>query len=37
LPDGKNKTLAEMADEEKAELTAEVWRKFAAWLQKSSK
>ena len=37
LPDGKNKTLAEMASEEKAELTAEVWRELAAWLQKSSK
>lgn len=37
LPDGKNKTLAEMADEEKVELTAEVWKKLAAWLQKSSK
>lgn len=37
LPDGKNKTLAEMASEEKAELTAEIWRKLAAWLQKSSK
>lgn len=37
LPDGKNKTLAEMTDEEKAELTAEVWRELAAWLQKSSK
>ena len=29
---GKNKTLAEMTDEEKAELTAEAWRKLAAWL-----
>ena len=37
LPDSKNKTLAEMASEEKAELTAEIWRKLAAWLQKSSK
>ena len=37
LPDGKNKTLAEMASKEKAELTAEIWRKLAAWLQKSSK
>ena len=37
LPGGKNKTLAEMADEEKAELTAEVWQELAAWLQKSSK
>ena len=37
LPDDKNKTLAEMASEEKAELTAEIWRKLAAWLQKSSK
>ena len=37
LPDDKNKTLAEMASEEKAELTAEVWRELAAWLQKSSK
>lgn len=37
LPDGKNKTLAEMASEEKAELTVEVWRELAAWLQKSSK
>ncbi len=37
LPDGKNKTLAEMTDEEKVELTAEVWKKLAAWLQKSSK
>ena len=37
LPDSKNKTLAEMASEEKAELTAKVWRKLAAWLQKSSK
>ena len=32
LPDGKNKTLAEMTDEEKAELTAEVWRELAARL-----
>lgn len=32
LPDGKNKTLAEMASEEKAELTAEVWRELAARL-----
>ena len=32
LPDGKNKTLAEMTDEEKAELTAVVWRELAAWL-----
>ena len=37
LPDGKNKTLAEMTSKEKAELTAEIWRKLAAWLQKSSK
>ena len=37
LPDGKNKTLAEMTDEEKAELTAVVWRELAARLQKSSK
>ena len=37
LPDGKNKTLAEMTDEEKAELTTAVWRELAAWLQKSSK
>lgn len=37
LPDGKNKTLAEMTDDEKAELTAEVWRELAAGLQKSSK
>ena len=34
LPDGKNKTLAEMTDEEKAELTAAVWRELAEWLQK---
>lgn len=34
LPDGKNKMLAEMADEEKVELTANVWRELAAWLQK---
>ena len=33
LPDGKNKTLAEMTDDEKVELTAEVWKKLAAWLQ----
>ena len=33
LPDGKNKTLAEMTDEEKAELTAAVWRELAEWLQ----
>ena len=33
LPDGKSKTLAEMTDEEKAELTAAVWRELAAWLQ----
>ena len=32
LPDGKSKTLAEMTDEEKAELTAAVWRELAAWL-----
>ncbi|MBF1043455.1 MAG: non-canonical purine NTP pyrophosphatase [Candidatus Nanosynbacter sp.] len=32
LPNGKNKTLAEMTDEEKVELTAEVWRELAAWL-----
>jgi len=37
LPGGKNKTLAEMADDEKAELTAKVWRELAAWLQKGSK
>ena len=37
LPENKNKTLAEMTDEEKAELTAEVWRELAARLQKSSK
>ena len=37
LPDDKNKTLAEMTDEERAELTAEVWKKLAARLQKSSK
>ena len=36
LPDGKNKTLAEMADEEKAELAAAVWRELAAWLQKAT-
>ena len=34
LPDGKNKTLAEMTDEEKAELTANVWRELAARLHK---
>jgi hypothetical protein len=32
LPDGKNKTLAEMTDEEKAELTTAVWRELAARL-----
>lgn len=32
LPDGKNKTLAKMTDEEKAELTAAVWRELAARL-----
>ena len=32
LPDGKNKTLAEMTDEEKVELTAAVWRELAARL-----
>ena len=32
LPDGKNKTLTEMTDEEKAELTAAVWRELAARL-----
>ena len=32
LPDDKNKTLAEVTDEEKVELTAEVWKKLAAWL-----
>ena len=37
LPDGKNKMLAEMADDEKVELTAEVWKKLATRLQKSSK
>ena len=37
LPENKNKTLAEMTSEEKAELTAEIWRELAAWLQKSSK
>ena len=37
LPDGKNKTLAEMTDDEKVELTAEVWKKLATRLQKSSK
>ena len=37
LPDGKNKTLAEMTDEEKAELTVAVWQELAARLQKSSK
>ena len=37
LPDDKNKTLAEMTDDEKVELTAEVWKKLAARLQKSSK
>ena len=36
LPDGKNKTLAEMTDEEKAELTAAVWRELAARLQKAT-
>ena len=34
LPDGKNKTLAEMTDDEKVELTAEVWKKLATRLQK---
>ena len=33
LPDDKNKTLAEMTDEEKVELTAAVWRELAEWLQ----
>ena len=37
LPENKSKTLAEMTNEEKAELTAAVWRELAAWLQKSSK
>ena len=37
LPDNHDKTLAEMNDEEKAELTANVWRELAAWLQESSK
>ena len=37
LLDGKNKTLAEMTDDEKVELTAEVWKKLATRLQKSSK
>ena len=32
LPDNHDKTLAEMTDEEKVELTAEVWRKLAARL-----
>ncbi len=34
LPDNHDKTLAEMTDEEKAELTANVWRELAAWLHK---
>ena len=37
LPENKNKTLAEMTNEEKAELTAAVWRELASCLQKSSK
>ena len=37
LPDGKNKTLAEMTDEEKAELTANVWRELAAWLHQHTR
>ena len=36
LPDGKNKTLAEMTNEEKAELTVAVWRELAEWLQKAT-
>ena len=32
LPENKNKTLAEMTDEEKAELTAVVWQELAARL-----
>ena len=34
LPDNHNKTLAEMTREEKVELTANVWRELAAWLNK---
>ena len=34
LPDNHNKTLAEMTSEEKVELTANVWRELAAWLNK---
>ena len=34
LPDGKNKTLAEMTDDEKVELTAEVWKKLATTAKK---
>ena len=36
LPDSKNKTLAEIIDKEKAELTANVWRELAEWLQKAT-
>lgn len=37
LSDGKNKTLAEMTDDEKAALTAPVWRDLATWLRKINK
>ena len=37
LPDGKNKTLAEMTDDEKAALTAPVWRDLTTWLRKINK
>ena len=37
LPDNHDKTLAEMTDEEKVELTANVWRELAAWLHKHTR
>lgn len=36
IVDGTNKTIAEMNDDEKTEMTAKVWRDLAEWLQKKN-
>ena len=36
IPDGDDKTIAEMSDDEKAAMIAPVWREFAKWIQRGT-
>ena len=37
VADGKDKTIAELSDEEQTALIAPVWQEFAAWVKEHQK